>query len=84
MNPPNDIFTEKELDVIFYALQRVPAKQMAKKLFVSVRTIENRLQVIYNKIGVNSLNGLIDYCNATGYDNYVPKKLLRQGVECFW
>lgn len=84
LNPPVDIFAERELDIIFYALQKLSAKEIAKKLCLSHRTIENRLQRIYDKIKVNSLAGLIEYCHTTGLNNYVPKKLLREGVEFFW
>ncbi|EPE4807709.1 helix-turn-helix transcriptional regulator, partial [Yersinia enterocolitica] len=27
---------------------------------------------------------LIEYCHASGLSNYVPKKVLREGVNFFW
>ncbi|ATW34866.1 helix-turn-helix transcriptional regulator [Candidatus Williamhamiltonella defendens] len=84
LTPPVDTFTEKELDIIFYAFQKLSTKDIATKLSLSHRTVENRLQRIYDKIGVNSLPGLVEYCHKTGLNNYVPKKLLREGVEFFW
>ncbi|BGI53694.1 MAG: PAS and helix-turn-helix domain-containing protein [Candidatus Hamiltonella defensa (Ceratovacuna japonica)] len=84
LDPPVDIFTEKELDIIFYAFQKLSLKDIATKLCLSHRTVENRLQGIYDKIKVNSLEGLIEYCHATGLDRHVPKKWLREGVEFFW
>lgn len=84
LTPPDSQFTERELEIIFYALQRLSAKEIAQKLCISHRTIENRLQGIYNKISINSLKELVEYCNTTGLNNYVPKKLLREGVDFFW
>ncbi|HHH0902581.1 TPA: helix-turn-helix transcriptional regulator, partial [Yersinia enterocolitica] len=54
------------------------------KLFLSNRTIENRLRFIYEKVGCHSLKELIEYCHASGLSNYVPKKVLREGVNFFW
>ncbi|ATW33605.1 MULTISPECIES: helix-turn-helix transcriptional regulator [Candidatus Williamhamiltonella] len=84
LTPPVDTFTEKELDIIFYAFQRLSSKEIATKLSLSHRTVENRLQKIYEKTGVTSPTGLLEYCHTTGLNNYIPKKRLREGVEFFW
>lgn len=84
LNPPVDIFTDRELEIIFHAIQKLSAKEIAPKLCLSHRTVENRLLKIYEKIDVNSVNGLIEYCHNVGLDNYVPKKLLREGVNFCW
>ncbi|MEN3261050.1 LuxR C-terminal-related transcriptional regulator [Sodalis endosymbiont of Spalangia cameroni] len=84
LTAPVDIFTERELEIIFFAVQRMPAKEIATKLFLSHRTVENRLLRIYEKIDVNSIHGLIEYCHNVGLDKYVPKKLLREGVNFCW
>ncbi len=84
LSPPDNIFTEKELDVIFYALQKLSSKAIAKKLCLSAKTVENRLGIIYSRINVNSIKELVEYCQTTGLSSYVPKKLLRQGVDFFW
>ncbi|WP_312884936.1 hypothetical protein [Candidatus Sodalis endolongispinus] len=41
--------------------------------------MENRLCMIYSKAGINSLSALIDYCQATGLNHYIPRKRLRGG-----
>ncbi|WP_392435162.1 helix-turn-helix transcriptional regulator [Yersinia sp. HM-2024] len=84
LTPPVDNFSEKELDIIFYAIQKMTAKEIAEKLFLSNRTIENRLRFIYDKVGCHSLKDLIEYCHASGLSHYVPKKVLREGVNFFW
>lgn len=62
----------------------MPAKEIAPKLYISHRTVENRLLKIYNKIGVSSMNALIEYCHNVGLNNYIPKRLLREGVNFCW
>lgn len=84
LTPPVDTFSEKELDIIFYAIQKLSSKEIASKLFLSHRTVENRLSIIYNKINVHSLSSLIEYCHTAGLHNYVPKRFLREGVDFFW
>lgn len=84
LNPPVNTFTDRELEIIFYAMQRMPAKEIAPRLHISHRTVENRLLRIYNKIGVSSVNELIEYCHNVGLNNYIPKKLLREGVDFCW
>ncbi|AJI83967.1 LuxR family transcriptional regulatory protein [Yersinia enterocolitica] len=84
LTPPVDGFSERELDIIFYAIQKMTAKEIAVKLSLSNRTIENRLRFIYDKVGCHSLKELIEYCHTSGLSHYVPKKVLREGVNFFW
>lgn len=84
LTPPDTTFTERELEIIFYALQRLSAKDISEKLCLSYRTIESRLAGIYNKAKVAGLEQLIEYCQSTGLNSYVPKSVLRQKVDFFW
>ncbi len=84
LTPPVDGFSERELDIIFYAIQKMTDKEIAVKLSLSNRTIENRLRFIYDKVGCHSLKELIEYCHTSGLSHYVPKKVLREGVNFFW
>ncbi|HDL7748573.1 TPA: PAS domain-containing protein [Yersinia enterocolitica] len=84
LTPPVDGFSERELDIIFYAIQKMTAKEIAEKLSLSNRTIENRLRFIYDKVGCHSLKEFIEYCHTSGLSHYVPKKVLREGVNFFW
>lgn len=79
--PPEQLFSDGELDVIFYALQSMSSKIIAKKLDLSFRTIENRLLVIYKKAGVHCLSGLVDFCRAKGFDRYIPQKFFCAGSQ---
>ncbi|CAJ0993771.1 helix-turn-helix transcriptional regulator [Sodalis praecaptivus] len=73
LTPPDDTFNEKELDIIFFAIQKLSAKEIAAALTLSHRTVENRLCTIYSKIGINSLSALIDHCQATGLNHISPE-----------
>lgn len=78
---PNDLFSKKELEIVFWALQRLSSKEIARRLSLSHRTVENRLGVIYQKAGVNSLLQLIEYGKATGLDRYIPANFIRRGIQ---
>lgn len=78
---PNDVFTKGELDVIFWAQQRLTAKEIAKRLNIAPRTVENRLQFVYEKAGVHSIIQLVEYCRDTGLDTYVPADFIRNGFQ---
>ncbi len=73
---PTDLFTDREFDIVFFSLQSLSAKDIAKKLGISYRTVQSRLQFIYQKIGINSLSQLKEYCRGKGYDNYAPTRFI--------
>ncbi|MGV7961815.1 LuxR C-terminal-related transcriptional regulator [Photorhabdus tasmaniensis] len=73
---PTDLFTDREFDIVFFALQSLSAKGIARKLDISYRTVQTRLQIIYQKIGINSLSQLKEYCRVRGYDNYAPTRFI--------
>ncbi|BAE74443.1 conserved hypothetical protein [Sodalis glossinidius str. 'morsitans'] len=84
LNQPDSTFNEKELDILFYAMQRMDKKGIAQNLHLSLRTVEKRLKTLYNKLGINSLSALIEYGRQFGHNRYIPKKLLQSGVNFFW
>ncbi len=77
--PPVNIFSVGELDVIFFAMQSMSSKCIAKKLNLSHRTIENKLLMIYQKADVHSLSQLIEFCRLNGLDRYIPQRFFRPG-----
>lgn len=83
--PPDNKFkfTEKELEIIFCLLHtHMSAKEIGKKLNLSHRTVENKLQVLYKqKAGVNSSNQLREFCRAEGFDQYIPARFFKAGVQ---
>ncbi|WP_145557165.1 helix-turn-helix transcriptional regulator [Yersinia aldovae] len=81
LTPPTDLFSEKELEIIFFILQPMTTKMVAKRLSLSHRTIENRLGVMYEKSGVGSINMFREYCGNLGLDLYIPPKFVRPNVQ---
>jgi DNA-binding CsgD family transcriptional regulator len=77
--PPENLFTEGELDVIFFALQSMPSKNIAKRLNRSHRTIENKLQQIYQKADVHNLSQFQAFCKEKGFDRFIPQKFFSPG-----
>lgn len=81
LDSPNDNFTKRELEVIFWAQQRLTAKEIAKRLEISHQTVEGHLKMIYKKIGIHSSTQLVEYCKNVGLDTYIPADFIRKGVQ---
>ncbi len=73
---PDEVFTDSEFNVVFFALQSLSTKEIARRLGISPRTVNNHLSNIYDKIGVSAQNQLIAWCRQKGYDRYVPERYL--------
>ncbi|EGY28019.1 Response regulator containing a CheY-like receiver domain and an HTH DNA-binding domain, partial [Candidatus Regiella insecticola 5.15] len=58
LNPPDDIFSERECEILFFRLQGMSTKDISERLCCSTRTVENHLQIVYQKAGVNCLASL--------------------------
>ncbi|WP_445374239.1 helix-turn-helix transcriptional regulator [Photorhabdus tasmaniensis] len=81
--PPTDLFTQREWDIIFLSLQKYTSKQMGRLLDISYRTVETHMARIYKKIGVNSCYQLEDYCRSNDYDLYVPERFVHPTSSIF-
>ena len=46
--------TEKQSEIIELIIEGVTYKQIAEKLFISPKTVDNHVQNIYKKLNVNS------------------------------
>lgn len=75
---PDPIFTTGELDIIFCLLQRMSSKLIARFLSLTPKTIENKIQIIYEKAGVHSSYEFFNYCKKKSLDRYLPQKILKQ------
>ncbi|WP_339051319.1 helix-turn-helix domain-containing protein [Candidatus Hamiltonella endosymbiont of Tuberolachnus salignus] len=72
-------FNQRECEIIFFTLQRLSKKEVARKLNLSYRTIENKLQSIYEKAGVQNGQQFTDYFCTSGMNQYLPPELLPSG-----
>ncbi len=73
---PSELFTDREFEVVFYTLQRLSAKEIARRTGITPRGVETHLHNIYMKAGIDNRNQLITLCRDKGYDRYVPEKFL--------
>ncbi|KQN63026.1 PAS domain-containing protein [Erwinia sp. Leaf53] len=75
--PPDNIFTLKEWEVIFYTCQSFTPKMIERAIGVSNRTVEDTLCRIYKKAGVGNKRGLLDYCIENGFNNFIPQSIFK-------
>ncbi|XBS69607.1 PAS domain-containing protein [Acerihabitans sp. KWT182] len=68
------IFTDREFDVVYFAMQSLNVNDISKKLSTPIETIDNYMQSIYQKACVNSLTQLIEFCNENGYHKFAPNR----------
>ncbi|MER2471450.1 helix-turn-helix transcriptional regulator [Photorhabdus laumondii] len=81
--PPTDLFTQREWDVIFLILHKYTNKQIGIMLNISYRTVENHISRICKRIGLHSSRQLEEYCRTNDYDLYVPKRFVQSGSRIF-
>ncbi|MCT8344076.1 MULTISPECIES: helix-turn-helix transcriptional regulator [Photorhabdus] len=77
--PPTDLFTQREWDVIFLMLHKYTSKQIGMMLNISYRTVENHISRICKRMGLHSSRQLEEYCRTNDYDLYVPKRFVQPG-----
>lgn len=73
---PGEQFTPREWEIIFFTLHGLTSKETGRRLGISHRTAENKLQDIYQKTGTHCNRGLAMYCRENGTDHYIPPSLL--------
>ncbi|HGJ5862643.1 helix-turn-helix transcriptional regulator [Arsenophonus nasoniae] len=72
---PNTLFTDKEWKILFFKMQRLSGKEIAKRLNIVPRTAENRINSLYEKLDVHSAYQLRAFCKSKGFDRYIPSAL---------
>lgn len=73
---PSDMFTATQWDIIFFAMQGLSNKQIAKYLKRSVDTIKTHIKTIMDISCVNTREQLIDFIESNGWSSYVPEKFM--------
>ena len=73
---PSRLFTDREFDVVFFALQSFSMKEIAKRLGIAPGTVDKHMQNIYQKTGVSALSQLIDFCIKNGYHRFAPNRFI--------
>lgn len=52
-NEYQEIFTQREEEIILYMLKGLTNKEIADKVYISEGTLRNYVSIIYSKIGIN-------------------------------
>lgn len=73
----NNIFTKKEMPIIFYFLRGKTAKEIAHIISRSEKTINFHLDAIKIKSGVFNKSDLIEKLIHEGYMNIIPDEIFR-------
>jgi len=76
LSKPDDMFTDREFDVVFFILQSLKPKEIARQLNLSHRTVSNKIHLMYQKAGVNNLSEFKQFCFIKGYDRFAPTKFI--------
>lgn len=77
LNKPSDAFTDTQWDIIFLLIQRYSQKEIANRLNMAPKTVNNHISSIYAKVDVTNHIQFIDYIKNHGWANYVPEKYFR-------
>ncbi len=76
LNKPDHFFTERECEVMFFRLQGLSYKDVSDRLNLSIRTLENDMQILYQKVNVSIFDDFRDFCVARNYHRYLPKRFI--------
>ncbi len=76
LNKPDYFFTERNCEIMFFRLQGLTNKETAERLNLSPRTVENYMQMLYEKAGVNHFDDFKNFCVTRDYHRYLPKRFI--------
>ena len=57
----DDTLTDREIDVLILITEECSTSEMAKKLDISIKTVESHRRSLYKKIKVKNVVGLVMY-----------------------
>ena len=83
LNKPDDFFTERQCEIMFYRLQGLKVKDVAARLNLSTNTVNNYMQTLYDKVGANNLEDFQAFCEKRSYHRYLPKRFLTNEAITF-
>ncbi|WP_255556801.1 LuxR C-terminal-related transcriptional regulator [Sodalis sp. dw_96] len=76
LNKPDDFFTERECEIMFFRLRGMKVKAVADRLNLATRTVENYMQELYYKVNVNHFDDFKRFCVERNYHRYLPKRFM--------
>ncbi|AHF75286.1 Putative transcriptional regulator, PAS and GerEdomains [Sodalis praecaptivus] len=76
----DNTFTERELEIIFFSYQGLSSKEIALRLGISHRTVENRLCGLYQRANVHNIQQFREFCKDLSFDYYIPESFLQPKI----
>ncbi|QDX30531.1 helix-turn-helix transcriptional regulator [Dickeya poaceiphila] len=73
-------FSATEMETLFLLLCQFSKEEIAARQNLSKRTIDNRIQRMYQKVGVHNLRQFEEYCYQNNLHGYIPPSLLVKGT----
>src|SRR5471030_239202 len=83
LNKPDDFFTERQCENMFYRLQELKVKDADARLNLSTNTVNNYMQALYDKVGAKNLEDFHEFCEKRNYHRYLPKRFLTNETIIF-
>lgn len=77
---PDNNFTDRELEIIFFSYHGLSSKEIAVRLGLSHRTVENRLCSLYQRADVHSIHQFKEFCKDLDLDHYVPMAYMQPNI----
>ncbi|EYU13424.1 PAS domain-containing protein [Photorhabdus aegyptia] len=74
--PPTDLFTKHEWDIIFLYVHKYTIKQIKEMLNISYYEIDIYMKQIFRKLDINSITQLEEYCRVNYFNRYMPERFL--------
>lgn len=78
LTAPDNIFTDKEWELIFLLRQHYPLRECSSILGINLSAVSARLGRIYDKLGVRTVNSLIEYIRCNNWHTYVPGRFITE------
>lgn len=79
----DDLFSKREISILFYLLRGKTATQISEVLFISKRTVENHIANMKQKISVSKKSQLIEYGLSHGYLNTIPEHTIKTNLSSY-
>jgi len=76
LDKPDDFFSERECELMFYRLQGMAPAAVAHRLGLTLPVFANAMQKLYLKAGTQHFDDFQDFCAGRNYHRYVPNRLV--------
>ena len=83
LDKPDDFFSESQCEIMFYRLQGLTVKDVAARLNLTVNTVNNYMQTLYDKTEARNLDDFKEFCERRSYHRYLPQRFITSEAISF-